>query len=702
MKNPGGHPPRPPVPRWSTLEGSPVPQGVVRVEEEEAFNFAVYSKHAATVTLLLFRAEDLEQPHVSYRMDFRRHKTGRIWHCRIPFSVVEDCCYYAYLAEGEGPETSRGWQRFDGEKVLFDPYARELFFPPDFSRAAASAPGSNMGRAPLGVLPLEGTESEPRSNGKPPRHEGDAVIYELHVDGFTRSESSGLPPDRRGTFQGLIDRIPYLQELGVTVVELMPVFQLDPQEGSYWGYMPISFFAVNAGYASNSELGGPREEFRDLVAALHRAGIEVVLDVVYNHTGEGDHRGPTYSLKGLDNTTFYLMGPDPESPYANFSGTGNTLHTANYYVRKMVLDSLRYWVLEMGVDGFRFDLASIFARGRDGSVDESVPGIFAEIASDPVLSRVRLIAEPWDAAGAYLLGRGLPGITWAQWNSRFEEDVRRFVRGDPGATEGLMRRLYGSDDLFPDDRMHAYRPQQSVNYVTSHDGFTLYDVTAYTERRNWANGYGNQDGAAENFSSNCGWEGDDNVPEAVVALRKRRARLFACLLLLANGVPMIRAGDEFLQTQGGNNNPHNQNNPTTWLDWTRLETHTDVHRFFREMIAFRKRHPTIPRGRFWRDDVRWFSPRGGPAETGQPRLAYLLRDGEMDDVDLYVMINGADDACDFVLPEAPAGGWARAVDTGLETPDDIVPAGEEVRLEGGVYRLGGSAAAVLVSLPADR
>jgi isoamylase len=278
---------------WSTVEGSPVPQGVTRVEEESAYNFALYSKHATAVTLLLYRDDDLVQPQSSHRLDCRQHKTGRVWHCRIPYSVVENCHHYAYSLEGESAAEGDGWQRFDPAKLLFDPYAREIFFPDGFDRSAAIHPGSNAGRAPLGVLPRTDENTLGGADSRRPRHEGEAVIYELHVDAFTRSESSGVAPYRRGTFLGLIDKIPYLKDLGVTVVELMPIFQVDPQEGSYWGYMPISFFAVNSGYASSSRIGAAREEFRQLVHALHEADIEVILDVVYNHTGEGDHRGPT-------------------------------------------------------------------------------------------------------------------------------------------------------------------------------------------------------------------------------------------------------------------------------------------------------------------------------------------------------------------------------------------------------------------------
>ncbi len=366
-----------------------------------------------------------------------------------------------------------------------------------------------MGKAPLGVL----YEDEPAFDwGDEQRrfHQHDLVIYEMHVRGFTRRTNSGVRPENRGTYRGVIEKIPYLKELGVTAVELLPVHQFDPQEGNYWGYMTLNFFAPHHAYASAHHEA--HDEFREMVRALHEADIEVILDVVFNHTAEGDHRGPCYSYKGIDNSTYYILSGNREHPYMNFSGTGNTLHCANRCVSRMILDSLRHWVVEGHVDGFRFDLASVFARQSDGSVKPGDSRIVSAIRSDPVLGKVRLIAEPWDAAGLYQLGTEFPGKRWFQWNGRFRDDVRRFVKGDAGLVPAIMRRLYGSDDLFPDDVMNACHPYQSVNYVNSHDGFTLYDQVSYNHRRNWANGHGNTDGHQENYSWNCGWEGDVKVP----------------------------------------------------------------------------------------------------------------------------------------------------------------------------------------------
>jgi glycogen operon protein len=669
------------------------PQGVSRVEDERAFNFALYSKHAEAVRLLLYTAEDTRTPALEYELDPRSRKSGRVWHCRIPEAEMRGAAYYAYRIRGPTPRGRYEWHAFDPEKVLLDPYARAVHFPDDFERGAAMHPGSNAGRAPLGLIRTDGDFAW--GVDRVPRHESDLVIYELHVRGFTAHAASGVAPERRGTYLGLIEKIPYLVDLGVTAVELMPVFQWDPQEGNYWGYMPLSFFAPHAGFACRS--GAQHHEFQEMVRALHHAGIEVILDVVYNHTAEGGAEGPVYSYKGIDNSTYYLMTGEPSQPYADLSRTGNTLHTANAHVRKLILDSLRYWVEEMHVDGFRFDLASVFTRDEEGAIDLTRPGILSEIGADPVLGQVRLIAEPWDGGGAYLLGPRFPGRSWRQWNDRFRDDVRRVLRGDPGLTSTLATRLYGSDDLFPDDLLHACHPYQSVNYVTCHDGFTLYDLFSYERKRNWANGHANTDGPEESYGGNCGWEGDEDVPPEVVTLRGRQAKNACCLLLLSNGTPMLHAGDEFLQTQGGNNNPYNQDNETSWLDWSRLERFPDVHRFFREMIAFRKAHPSLSRSRFWRDDVRWYGRRGEP-EWGPDTsiLAFLLLGASEGDVDLYVMINGSPCDEEFVVQHGTFVEWRCAIDTALPGPADIRGPGVEASLAGPAYRVRAHSVVVLI------
>jgi isoamylase len=686
------------MPRWASVEGAPTPLGTSWIAEEGAFNFALYCKHAWGVTLEFYADGEWFQPTFSFEFDPLRNKSGRIWHCRIPRSALGGARFYAYRLDGPPPEGRFEYHTFDFQKRLLDPWSRAVFFPPDFQRSAAMGPGSNQGRAPLSLLcdALVPT-ADAADRRRPLRHEADAVVYELHVKGFTAHSNSGVKQEERGTYAGLVEKIPYLVDLGVTVVELMPVFQFDPQEGNYWGYMPIHFFAPHHAFARSAGACGQREEFRAMVDALHEADIEVVLDVVYNHTGEGDEHGPTYAFKGIDNSTYYLLSGDPDHPYADYAGTGNTLHTANRYVRRTILGSLRYWRREMGVDGFRFDLASVFSRRDDGSIDAGDPPIFGEISSDPDLASARLIAEPWDAAGAYQLGRSFPGVRWQQWNGAFRDDVRRFVKSDPGIVPALMVRLYGSDDLFPGDRMNAYHPYQSVNHVTSHDGFTLYDLVSYNQRHNEANGHGNTDGSADNHSWNCGWEGDEGVPSEVMALRKRQIKNFCALLLLANGTPMFRAGDEFMQTQGGNNNPYNQDNETSWLDWSRLAANPDVFRFFKQMIAFRKQHPSLARSRFWREDVTWHGVGPAPDLSFESRsLAFHLSGASVGDADLYVMINAWWEPLEFAIQQGRASEWRRVVDTAAEPPDDFREASARVPVDGLRYAVGPRSLVVLL------
>lgn len=679
---------------WAAAEGLPFPLGATRVDD--AYNFAIYSKHAECVTLLLYAAGDVVNPVLTYRFNYLRNKTGRIWHCRIPLASMPGATYYAYRVEGPPPNGQFEWHRFDPDKVLLDPYAMSVFFPPTFDRPAAGRPGSNAGKAPLGVLTGDSEPFDWQGDHRP-LHEADTIIYELHVGGFTQNPNSGVNDEARGTFRGVIEKIPYLRELGVTVVELMPVFQYDPAEGNYWGYMPLNFFSPHHGYLSNPTVKAQHNEVREMIWALHEAGIEVVIDVVYNHTSEGDHTGPVYSYKGIDNSTYYLMADRPEAPYENFSGTGNTLNCANRYVRKMIMDSVRHWVHEMHVDGFRFDLASLFARNADGSVNSDDVPLLSDMASDPDLAQLRLIAEPWDAAGVYQLGRAFPGIRACQWNGRYRDDVRRFVKGDPGMVPALMRRLYGSDDLFPDDRLNAYRPHQSVNYLASHDGFTLFDLVAYNQKRNWSNGHGNTDGMEENHSWNCGWEGDDSVPPEVAKLRRQQIKNFCCLLMLSNGTPMFRAGDEFMHTQAGNNNPYNQDNEVGWINWDRLHDNPDIFRFFKLMIAFRKAHVSLARSRFWREDVRWYGVGSEPDLTfNSHSIAFALHGASHQDDDLYIMINAYWEELTFQIQEGTVSEWRRVVDTSLDSPVDVLEPGDEVRLQSMAYRVPARTVVVLV------
>ncbi|MDQ7785561.1 MAG: isoamylase [Desulfomonilaceae bacterium] len=658
---------------WITEEGSDYPFGVTFIPEEDAYNFALYSKNATGVVLNLYEHVNAMNPVYSFHFDYLKNKSGRVWHCRIPARLVGPARYYAYQVHGLfAPD--RGL-RFDPQKLLLDPCARAVGFPRRFSRQAAKVKGTNMGRAPLGVLPIS-RRAYDWSGDRIPKHTHDTIVYEMHVRGFTRRPNSGVEPDEQGTFTGLVRKIPYLKELGVTVLELMPVFQFDPLEGNYWGYMPLSFFALHHLYAAAQDHDRRVDEFREMVKALHQADMEVILDVVYNHTTEEDENGPTYSFRGIDNTTYYLLGED-RSTYRDDAGTGNVIRAGHPHVRNMILESLRYWVTEMHVDGFRFDLASLLTRGTDGTIDENAPPIIAAIRSDPSLAHCRLIAEAWDVS-SYQLGRCFPATTWLQWNGQYRDQVRRFLKGDPGLVPDIMRRIYGSDDLFPDSMEESYHAYQSVNYVTSHDGFTLYDLVSYNSKHNEANGLDNTDGVDDNFSWNCGREGDQGVPADVLNLRRRQIKNACCLLMLSNGTPMIHAGDEFMHTQGGNNNPFNQDNETTWLDWDLLERNGDMFRFFKLMIAFRKDHPSIGRSRYWRDDITWYGVGSAPDLSHESRsLAYCLHGSSRQDNDIYVMINAYWEDLVFTIQDGSIGEWSRVVDTGLESPDDIVEQGCE-------------------------
>ena len=667
-----------------------MPLGVTWIEEDQAFNFAVCAEHAESVKLFLYSPSDLAKSVLTFQFDPIRNKSGRIWHCRIPLDQTCDARYYGYSVSGPAVAGLRG---FDDEKGLLDPYAKRVFFPPGFDRKRAMKPGPNHEKAPLGVLPKQRAAFD-WAEDLPPRPESDAIIYELHVKGFTRNPNSGVHPSRAGTYAGLIEKIPYLKEMGITVVELMPIFQRDPHEGDYWGYMPLNFFAPHAQYASSVDEDSQHLEFKNMVKALHKAGIFVVLDVVYNHTCEGDHLGPTYSFKGFDPSGYYMRSCDPQSPYANYSGTGNTLNFNQPHVRKMVMDSLRYWKNEMHIDGFRFDLASVFSRNADGSLNWGDAPIFSEIAADPELGRLALIAEPWDVGG-YQLGRGFPGTTWLQWNARYRDDVRRFVRGDAGRVPDLMRRIYGSDDLFPDSREHAYHAFQTVNYIDCHDGFTLYDLVSYNQKHNWKNGHDNQDGMDANYSWNCGYEGDEGAPAEVLALRRKQAKNFFCLLMLSNGIPMFRAGDEFLNTQFGNNNPYNQDNEIGWLDWSQLQANQDIFRFFKGMIAFRKSHPSLCRSRFWREDISWYGVGFTVDLSPDSRsLAFCLHGASQGDDDIYVMINAYWQELRFQIQEGAPEDWIRIVDTDLPSPDDF--AKRSLPLQHSIYQVAPRSVVVLV------
>lgn len=673
---------------WESRHGASYPLGATWIADESAWNFALFSRYASGVVLHCYTAADPVNPAFSYRLDPLANKTARVWHCRIPEAAFLGATLYAYTVEG--PFIPSSGLRFDAAKILVDPYARALHFPPGYSRDACAKPGSSAGRAPLGVL--QKPQAFDWGDDPPIRHAHDLVIYEMHVRGFTRDPSSGVTPAHRGTYLGVVERIPYLKDLGVTAVELLPVHQFDPQEGNYWGYMTLNFFAPHQAYASDPARAC--EEFKIMVRELHRAGIEVILDVVYNHTSEGSLAGPTYSFRGIDHSTYYLLEPGDFCRDIDVTGTGNTLHTADPAVRALVLDSLRHWVDEYHVDGFRFDLASVFTRRSDGSLDLEDPPIISSIRADPKLSTCRLIAEAWDIA-SYQLGRSFPGLAWRQWNGQYRDDIRRFIKSDVGQVDTMIQRVYGSDALFPDDIENARHPWQSVNFIVAHDGFNLFDLVSYNHKHNLANGNHETDGTDDNYSWNGGVEGSP-APHAVEAFRRRQTRFAATLLFVSNGTPMWLAGDEFLHTQGGNNNPYNQDNPTTWLNWKRLATEADFLRYVRGLIQFRRSHPSFARHTYWREHVRWFGFAGALSFDGSERAFAFHLDGSAEhDHDFYVMVNAWWEAQPFVVQHDPRANWRVVFDSAADSPADYFKPGTEPAINVGKYRVNGRSVVVL-------
>jgi isoamylase len=638
----------------------------------DGVNFSVFSKSATAVEVLLFDGVDDPIPARVVSLDPRKNRTYHYWHCFVP--GIEHGQLYGYRAAGPF-EAARGL-RFDSEKVLLDPYGRSVAVPEKYDHKAGSRPGDNTSVAMKSVV-VDPHTYDWEGDAPLRRPFSRTVIYEMHVAGFTRHQSSGVLPEKRGTYAGLIEKIPYLQDLGVTAVELLPVFQFDKQDSpeglvNYWGYCPVSFFAPHRAYSSRRDPVGVLDEFRDMVKGLHRAGIEVILDVVYNHTAEGNHEGPTFCFRGVENSVYYILEQD-RSRYANYTGTGNTLNANQPIVRRLILDSLHYWVEEMHIDGFRFDLASILSRDEYGRPLENPPVLW-DIESDPELAGTKLIAEAWDAAGLYQVGTFI-GDSWKEWNGAFRDDVRRFVKGDPGSVSGLSSRLVGSPDLYG----HQERePEQSINFVTCHDGFTLNDLVSYNRKHNEANGEGNRDGANDNLSWNCGVEGPTGDPE-VERLRNRQVKNFFAVTLLALGTPMLLMGDEVRRTQHGNNNAYCQDNEISWFDWTLFDRHRDVHRFVKTLVDLRLRRelsredPGLSLNQLLRQgEIRWHGVRLNQPDWSHDShsLAATAR-GFKGGYLLHLMLNAYWEPLAFELPSPEGPGWYRLVDTFLESPDDI-------------------------------
>jgi glycogen operon protein len=631
-------------------------------------NFSVFAGSASRVDLLLFNGEQATEPARTIPLDPHSHRTHHYWHAFVP--NIGPGQVYAYRADGPIDPT-RG-RYFDPAKVLLDPYGRAVAVPAGYDREAAARPGPNTATAMKSVVTA--ATAYDWEDDRPPNHPfTDTVIYELHVRGFTRHPSSGVGAATRGTYAGLIDKIPFLSDLGITAVELLPILQFDPQDAptgrtNYWGYQPISFFAPHHAYSSQHTGLGVVDEFRDMVKALHRACIEVILDVVYDHTAEGCAGGPTMCYRGLANEVYYLRSRDG-SEYADDTGCGNTLNAGHPIVRRLIQDSLRYWVTEMHVDGFRFDVASLLSRDESGRPFPNPP-VLQDLQSDPILAGIKLLGDAWD--------------------ERFRDDVRHFLRGDDNSVPHVARRLLGSPDI------HGHRerePEPTVNFVTSHDGFTLNDLVSYNAKHNEANGEGNRDGADDNVSWNCGAEGLSGSP-SVETLRNRQIKNFLALELLAAGTPLLLMGDEMRHTQLGNNNAYCQDNEISWLDWSKLRRHADVFRFARLLIAYRRGRDLSSRARHTslnellrQSHVEWHGVRLYRPDWSEHShsLAFTF---ERPDAHyrLHAMLNAYWEPLTFEVPESKNGSaWRRCVDTALESPDDIQPIPKAPRVDQSLY-----------------
>lgn len=664
--------------------GVPLPLGVHR--RGTGTNFAVFSRHATTVWLEFYDTPQSHVPSRVFPLTPPQHRTGSVWHVWVDDVPMGQL--YGYRMDG--PYDPEEGHRFNRHKLLLDPYATAITHLDewDFRRARGHDTGSS--RQDLSFSETNNAESTPKcvvtdepfnwEGDRRPQHPWeDMVIYETHVRGFTIHPSADV--ENPGTLLGMIEKIPYLKNLGVTAVELMPVQEFNERElaqqnpltseplRNYWGYNPTAMMAPNGLYSSSGSQGQQTIEFKQMVKAYHAADIEIILDVVLNHTAEGSELGPTFCWRGIDNVIYYILADDPRF-YKDYTGTGNTIKADHPIVRELILDTLRYWAVEMHVDGFRFDLASVLSRDQDGTLLADPPTI-ERIAEDPVLGEVKMIAEAWDAAGAYQVGSFFEH-RWAEWNGRFRDDVRRYWRGDMGVAPAFAHRLCGSDDLY---RAAGKGPDNSINYVTSHDGFTLHDLVSYARPHNLANGEFNRDGPADNYSANYGVEGETDDPE-ILAVRTRQMKNFFVTLMLSRGVPMICGGDEGARTQQGNSNPYCQDNDISWFNWDRMEAHRELTDFVASLTAFRRSHAVLTRMAYYdTEEVQWFTPDGRTPTWGSDEpnpLGCMIRaDGRPA---LLALFNASASPLAFRLPDAVGQtSWWIRFDTAASAPDDAPP-----------------------------
>ena len=682
--------------------GHPIPFGASVVAG--GANFSIYSSAADSCTLVLFK-KGAEEPaaEIPFPREFR---IGNTWSMTVFGLDVENTEYGFRM---DGPWDPRSGHRFDKTKVLLDPYARAI----GGRDIWGTSPDWQDQFPHRGRLLLDDFDWESDRPLEIPM--SDLVIYEAHTRGFTRSPSSKVRFP--GTFGGIREKIPYLKELGINCLELLPIYEFDEFENSrinsdtgeqlynYWGYSTVGFFAPKAGYAATGKFGMQVDELKGLIKELHKAGIEVMLDVVFNHTAEGNEMGPYISFRGLDNRTYYMLTPD--GYYYNFSGTGNTLNCNNPVVRNMVLDCLRYWAAEYHVDGFRFDLAAILGRDPFGAPLANPP-LLETLAADPILAKCKLVAEAWDAGGLYQVGTFPAYGRWAEWNGKYRDSMRRFIKGDSGLAGEVATRLMGSPDLYQGRGTAA-----SINFFTCHDGFTLYDLVSYNDKHNEANGEDNRDGANDNNSWNCGAEGPTEDPE-VNALRRRQVKNAVTLLMVSQGVPMILMGDEVGRTQHGNNNTYCHDSELNWMDWSAAETNADLLRYFQKIIAFRHAHPVLRSpehltGQTYGtglSDITWHGTRAWNADWGGvSRVVTFMLNGRaalggiVRDDDVYVAINMHWDTLEFQPPTPPEGRlWCVAANTGAPIGEDVWDVGCEPQLANqNSLWLGGRSVGVLVS-----
>lgn len=675
---------------YKLKHGNAYPPGTM--SNSGGVNFSIFSRHATAVELLLFDSAESEHPFQTIKLKKNINRTFFAWHVFVRELPVGT--WYSWRLDGPNHASESGL-RFDKNKLLVDPWAKAVS-QKRWDRGAACLPGDNSQSAMRCVVVDEKYDWE----GDTPlaiRSEK-AILYEMHVGGFTRHPSSQVK--NPGTFVGLIEKIPYLKQLGITHVELLPVMAFDEQDiprgtaalglKNYWGYSTHSFFSPHPGFCVTPEQGTHTREFRDLVKALHRAGIGVILDVVFNHTAESGHHGPIINFKGIAGNIFYHLDAYDKSIFLDYTGCGNTLNANHPLVSRFIISCLEYWVREMHVDGFRFDLASAMARGENGAVLHDPPVLWGIELSEQ-LAKTKLIAEAWDAAGLYQVG-SFPGYRWAEWNGRYRDVIRRFLRGDHGIIKELATRICGSSDLYEEQ---GRLPISSINFVTCHDGFTLYDLFSYNEKHNEANGEYNRDGCNHNLSYNLGVEGETDNP-VILELRKKQAKNAYAILLLSQGVPMLLAGDEFLHSQRGNNNGYCQDNELTWLDWTMAEQNADMVRFVQQMIALRKRHPSLMRRHFLSGhmieeknlpDISWDGMQWEDPETRM--LVFTLAGTELDEPDLHVAMNMSTASYTIELPDIKDNQrWRLAVDTSLQSPRDIIPPHEQMPVGSRLYEIG--------------